>query len=115
MTGYKKEEVIGETPRLLQGELTDKEGRNRIYKALEHNQEVTETLLNYDVNGRPYWIEMNVIPLRNKYGEVTHFAAIERDVSASKFQTAQLEKKNQDLRALKLDLERLVQNRTLEL
>ncbi|MFT5592887.1 MAG: diguanylate cyclase (GGDEF)-like protein/PAS domain S-box-containing protein [Oceanicoccus sp.] len=115
LTGYKKEEVIGETPRLLQGELTDKEGRNRIYKALEHNQEVTETLLNYDVNGRPYWIEMNVIPLRNKYGEVTHFAAIERDVSASKFQTAQLEKKNQDLRALKLDLERLVQNRTLEL
>lgn len=115
LTGYKKEDVIGETPRILQGELTDKEGKNRIFKALENNEEITETLLNYDVNGRPYWLEMNIVPLRNKYNEVTHFAAIERDVSSSKFQSEQLEKRNQDLKALKNDLELLVQARTLEL
>ena len=58
---------------------------------------------------------MNIVPLKNKYNEVTHFAAIERDVSSSKFQSEQLEKRNQSVKVLKNDLELLVQSRTLEL
>ncbi|MDP2487288.1 diguanylate cyclase [Pseudoalteromonas marina] len=115
LTGYTSAEVIGETPRILQGDLTDSKGKQRIYAALEHREEVTETLLNYDVRGRPYWVEMNIIPLKNKFDEVTHFAAIQRDVSKSKFQTEQLEKRNKDLKELKVNLENLVQERTFEL
>ncbi|ARD44372.1 diguanylate cyclase [Colwellia sp. PAMC 21821] len=115
LTGYKKDEVIGETPRILQGDLTDKEAMSRIKIALTNNQAVTETLLNYDINGRPYWIEMNIIPLKNKYGEVTHFGAIERDVSERKFHLEQLQFRNQELKALKSELEQLVQERTVEL
>ena len=115
LTGYTSAEVIGETPRILQGDLTDSKGKQRIYAALERREEVTETLLNYDVRGRPYWVEMNIIPLKNKFDEVTHFAAIQRDVSKSKFQTEQLEKRNKDLKELKVNLENLVQERTFEL
>ncbi|RLT96996.1 diguanylate cyclase [Ketobacter sp.] len=115
LTGYSEEDIIGETPRMLQGALTDKASRARIQKALEAQQAVSETLLNYDCNGRPYWIEMNIMPLQNKYGEVTHFAAIERDVSERKFHQEQLEKRNQDLKSLKQNLERLVEERTVEL
>ena len=115
LTGYTSAEVIGETPRILQGDLTDSKGKQRIYAALERREEVTETLLNYDVRGRPYWVEMNIIPLKNKFSEVTHFAAIQRDVSKSKFQTEQLEKRNKDLKELKVNLENLVQERTFEL
>ena len=115
LTGYKKAEVLGETPRILQGDLTDKAAMSRIKTALESHQAITETLLNYDINGRPYWIEMNIIPLRNKYGEVTHFGAIERDVSERKFHLEQLQFRNHELKALKSELEQLVQARTLEL
>ncbi|MBA6391527.1 diguanylate cyclase [Colwellia sp. BRX10-3] len=115
LTGYKKEEVIGETPRILQGDLTDKAAMSRIKEALKNHQAVTETLLNYDINGRPYWIEMNIIPLKNKYGEVTHFGAIERDVSERKFHLEQLQYRNQELKSLKSELEQLVQERTIEL
>jgi len=115
LTGYKQEEVIGETPRLLQGPLTDPKAKKRIYTALQNNQAVSETLLNYDIKGRPYWIDMNIIPLKNKYGEVTHFAAIERDVSEKRFYLEQLEKRNADLRLLKNNLEKIVDERTLEL
>ena len=115
LTGYSSSDIIGETPRILQGNLTDPQAKQRIYSALERNEEVTETLLNYDVRGRPYWVEMNIIPLKNKFGEVTHFAAIQRDVSKSKFQTEQLEKRNKDLKELKVNLENLVQERTFEL
>ncbi|WP_240702036.1 diguanylate cyclase [Pseudoalteromonas sp. DL-6] len=115
LTGYSSSELIGETPRILQGNLTDPEAKQRIAKALENNKEVTETLLNYDSRGRPYWVEMNIIPLKNKFSEVTHFAAIQRDVSTSRFQTEQLEKRNRDLKELKNNLEKIVQERTFEL
>lgn len=115
LTGYSQKEVIGETPRLLQGALTDEESKKRIHAALQEHQPIYETLLNYDSEGRPYWIEMNIIPLKNKYGEVTHFAAIERDISKQKFHLEQLEKRNEDLKVLKRDLESLVEKRTFEL
>ena len=115
ITGYKREDVIGETPRILQGSLTDAGAKKRISAALKVNHSVSETLLNYDINGRPYWIEMNIVPLKNKYGEVTHFAAIERDVSETKFQHEQLQNRNRDLKYLKEDLENIVRKRTEEL
>ncbi|ABC27279.1 Response regulator containing a CheY-like receiver domain and a GGDEF domain [Hahella chejuensis KCTC 2396] len=115
LTGYKRKDAIGETPRILQGVLTDKTSKGRIHSALKSNQSASETLLNYDIKGRPYWIEMNIIPLKNKYGDVTHFAAIERDVSERKFHIEQLEKRNNDLKILKRDLEKLVKERTIEL
>lgn len=115
LTGYTKEEVLGETPRILQGDLTDKAAMARINVALSNQVAITETLLNYDIKGRPYWIEMNIIPLKNKNGEVTHFGAIERDVSERKFHLEQLQFRNQELKSLKNELEQLVRERTLEL
>jgi diguanylate cyclase (GGDEF)-like protein len=41
-------------------------------------------LLNYAKNGRPYWLDMNIIPLADDTGAITHFAAIERDITAQK-------------------------------
>lgn len=115
LTGYTQDEVIGETPRILQGALTDKQSTQRIHDALAKQEAVTETLLNYDSSGRPYWLEINIMPLTNKYGEVTHFAAIERDVSERKFHLEQLKTKNEDLKALKVTLEKRVEERTNEL
>ena len=115
LTGYSKEEVIGESPRILQGSLTDKVAKNEIYEALKKKQSISQTLLNYDKSGRPYWIDMNIIPLKNKAGQVTHFAAIERDVSQIKFQQEQLANRNNDLKALKASLEKRVSERTLSL
>nr|WP_246261246.1 diguanylate cyclase [Alteromonas ponticola] len=115
LTGYTSDEVIGETPRILQGALTDEAATKRIHDALNQGKAINETLLNYDKNGRPYWIEFNIIPLVNKYGEITHFAAIERDVSESIFRQEQLTKRNTDLRVLKDKLEEMVASRTEEL
>jgi len=115
LTGYTKKDIFGATPRILQGDLTDKTAISRIKVALINHHTITETLLNYDINGRPYWVEINIIPLKNKYGEVTHFGAIERDVSERKFHLEQLQFRNQELKALQNELEQLVRERTIEL
>jgi diguanylate cyclase (GGDEF)-like protein/PAS domain S-box-containing protein len=115
LTGYKASEVIGETPRILQGRGTDKCALENIRAALEKQEPVREQLLNYSKTGHPYWLDMNIFPLRNKFGKVTHFAAIERDVTDSTFKAHQLEKSNADLKALKETLEHVVATQTKKL
>lgn len=84
ISGYSKEELIGKSPKMLQGKDTDKSTCNRIRKSLEQKKPVREVILNYSKKGKPYWVEISIFPLYlNRDGEVTHFAAIERDVTES--------------------------------
>lgn len=115
LTGYTAKEVIGETPRILQGKFTDAQTKNRIKTALYNKQPVREVILNYSKTGKPYFLDMNIIPLKNRDGIVTHFAAIERDVTEQTFYAEQLEKRNRDLKLLKENLQGVVRQRTLEL
>jgi diguanylate cyclase (GGDEF)-like protein/PAS domain S-box-containing protein len=112
VTGYSAAEVIGKTPRILQGEDTCRETTARIAAALQAHQPVREQLLNYSKTGEAYWLDMSIIPLRNKYGEVTHFAATERDISEQIYHAKQLEQSNSELRFVKENLEQMVLQRT---
>jgi diguanylate cyclase (GGDEF)-like protein len=82
---------------------------------LQQKQPIREVILNYSKAGKPYFLDMNIIPLKNREGEVTHFAAIERDVTEQTFYAEQLEKRNRDLKQLKESLQDIVRQRTVEL
>ena len=84
MTGYAAQEVIGRRPGFLQGPDTDPEERRRIGEALRARQPVRSQVLNYAKDGRPYWLDMKIIPLADETGIVTHFAAVERDITDQK-------------------------------
>lgn len=84
LTGYTPEEVIGKTPRLLQASGTDADSKRTIKEALQKHQPVRVTIKNYAKSGREYWLDVSILALRNEAGEVTHFVAIERDVTEQK-------------------------------
>ncbi len=90
LTGYLPDEVIGKSPNIFQGEDTCQETRARVRQAIINNQPIRECILNYSKSGVPYWLDMNIFPLRNAIGEVTHFAAVERDVTEQKQMEAEL-------------------------
>lgn len=92
LTGFMPDEVIGQTPRILQGPDTDEETKARIYEHLQRNEGVREEIINYCKDGTPYWIDLNIVPLHDDSGEVTHFAAIERDITEIKARADKLEK-----------------------
>lgn len=88
MTGYSAEEVIGKSPRFLQGPKSDKEQLAKLGRALRNWEPCEITILNYKKNGEEFWINITVSPVANEKGWFTHWIAVERDVT---------EKKNQDL------------------
>jgi len=81
LTGYLKEEVIGCSPSILQGEGTSAEARKDIKIALIAHQPIRVEILNYAKDGTEYWLDMQIFPLKNDDGKITHFAAIERDIT----------------------------------
>ncbi len=107
-TGYPRDQVVGRTPRMLQGPLTDRAELARIRAALERFSPVHAELVNYASNGLPYWVEMEILPVRVEGEEIRYFIAVERDITERKQQEA-------SLRELNADLESRVRSRTEEL
>jgi diguanylate cyclase (GGDEF)-like protein/PAS domain S-box-containing protein len=82
LTGYTLDELRGRRPgEVLQGPDTDRETKQRVREALDAEQPVMAGLLNYHKNGTPYWIEIHITPVRDDTGEVTHYIAIETDIT----------------------------------
>ncbi len=90
ITGYPRDEVIGKTPRLLRGPKTDAAELQRITAAITEGKPVRGELLNYAKDGREYWIEIDVVPLPDAAGKLTHYVAVERDITHRKATEAAL-------------------------
>ena len=84
LTGYTFDEVVGKNPRILQSSGTGVVAKREIRRALESKKPIRVTLKNYSKSGKEYWLDLSILPLKNKFGEVTHFVAIERDVTEQK-------------------------------
>lgn len=84
LTGYSQEEVLGKTPRILQGDKTDKETLKRIKMALEKKEAIHVELLNYSKDGKEYWLDFTIVPIKDNNGDVKYFAAIEHDITERK-------------------------------
>lgn len=83
-TGYRANEIVGKTPRILQGPQTSNETRTRIGAQLNAWQPVREEVLNYTKTGEELWLELDIVPVANGQGWFTHWIAIERNVTERK-------------------------------
>ncbi len=80
-TQYRRSDVIGRSPRFLQGELTSVQARAAIRQALAAGRPVRQTLVNYRADGAIRHIGINIAPLRDQAGRCTHFVAVQRDIT----------------------------------
>ncbi|MFZ3583191.1 GGDEF domain-containing protein [Loktanella sp. DJP18] len=92
ISGYALEEVLGKSPRVLQGPGTCPLALGRIAASLRAGQECQEELLNYAKDGTPYWLDIHIVPLRDEMGVIRYFGAIERDVTGKRTAVEQLER-----------------------
>ncbi|MGI2905220.1 hybrid sensor histidine kinase/response regulator [Tolypothrix sp. VBCCA 56010] len=84
MTGYKIEEVLGKSPRLLQGPKTDRAILDDLRQHLSDGEPFHAEAINYRKDGKHFYIEWHITPIRNINETITHFVAIQRDITARK-------------------------------
>ncbi len=83
-TGYARDEVIGRSPRFLQGPDTQRAQLDRIRAALEQWERVRVDLVNYTKAGEPYWVDLDVSPVWDESRRLTHWVAVGRDITERK-------------------------------
>ncbi|HSN30266.1 MAG TPA: PAS domain-containing protein, partial [Kofleriaceae bacterium] len=83
-TGYARDEVIGHTPAILHGPGTQPEAIARIEHALVSGHAHREEILSYTKHGEPLWLELDVAPVADASGRITHWISVERDITSRK-------------------------------
>jgi PAS domain S-box-containing protein len=84
ITGYKPEEVLGKTPRILQGAKTDQAQLQKVRNALSRWESITVEVINYCKDGSEFWNEFSLVPVANAKGWYTHWIAVQRDTTERK-------------------------------
>jgi len=82
MTGYEVAEVLGRSPRILQGPDTNPVVIQTLRDCLRDGTNFAGETVNYRKDGSPYCVAWSVSPLRAPNGQISHFVAVQRDVTA---------------------------------
>lgn len=98
ITGYSSDEVLGRNCRFLQGSETDPAARQAIRHAIVHQHPCKVEILNYRKDGRAFWNELSITPVRDEFGETTHFIGIQRDVTRRRLAEQSLRQANEELK-----------------
>ena len=81
ITGYTSAEVIGRSPRFLQGEKTERPVLDEIRRALIRQKPIRRRIISYTKDGREVCFDMDIVPVFDAKGGCTHFAATSRDIT----------------------------------
>lgn len=83
-TGFTSEEAIGRTPRILQGPATDRAVLAKVGAALQVGESIKVELINYTKAGETYWNEVEISPVNDEQGNITHFVSVQRNITERK-------------------------------
>lgn len=81
LTGYSAAEVLGQTPRILQGPLTDRSVLDRLRAELSRGEVFRGETVNYRKDGSCYMVEWQITPIRDANQVITHFGSVQRDIT----------------------------------
>ncbi len=91
MTGYTSNEVLGKAPKILQGKDSDRKVLKQFGEDLRNWKNSSIEVLNYTKQGKPFWVNVNVVPVADNSGRYTHWVGIQRDITENKKYQQELE------------------------
>ena len=84
ITGYSREEVLGQNPRKLKSDKQDPAFYQQLWATILQGKIWHGEIVNRRKDGKLYTLEMNIAPVRRTSGEITHFIATKQDVTERK-------------------------------
>ncbi|GEM_PF-4143501 len=100
ITGYGPDEVLGMKPSILKSGLHTDDFYAELWDQLTRGETWQGELTNKRKDGKIYWENVTIDPIRNKIGEVTGYVAVKEDVSARKKTEIRLRTSEKRLRSL---------------
>lgn len=88
-TGYLRQEVVGNTPRMLNSGYHDAEFYNRLWTTILAGKTFRATIRNRKKSGELYWAEQTIGSITNDAGKVAHFVSVLKDITESRKQQEQ--------------------------
>ncbi len=108
LTGYQKEDAIGQTPRVLKSGIHDGQFYKTLWDTVLNGQVFHGEIANRKKNGDIFHEVKTITPLRNEQGDIVRFVATGKDITEHKMAEQMLYKAY-------ADLEVRIQDRTQEL
>jgi diguanylate cyclase (GGDEF)-like protein/PAS domain S-box-containing protein len=84
LTGYQLHEVKGRAARFLQGTQQFSDSGEQTREKLAQGVLLQTTLRDHTKNGQAIWLELTVSAIKDTTGKVTHYLAIQNDITARK-------------------------------
>lgn len=84
LTGFTKEEVIGQNPRFLKSGYTSQETYKKLWQDILSGKQWNGEFLNKRKDGTLYWESSRISPVKDDSGNITHFICIKDDISELK-------------------------------
>lgn len=81
ITGYQAEDALGGNCRILNRGLEDQPELATIREAISRGESCTVTLQNRRKDGIVFWNTLNLSPIRDSNGVITHFIGVQEDVT----------------------------------
>jgi diguanylate cyclase (GGDEF)-like protein/PAS domain S-box-containing protein len=82
MTGYTINELVGKSPKILQGPLTDQKVIEKLRVCINSGTHFEDSTINYDKNGNPYHVEWSISPIKNKNGIIQYYISVQKNITS---------------------------------
>jgi diguanylate cyclase (GGDEF)-like protein/PAS domain S-box-containing protein len=91
ISGYSAAELVGRDPRFMAAPGMDESEHAQLRAAIAAHRSVNVVLRNLRKDGELFWNDLNITPVHDEHGTVTHFIGVVNDVTAAMQRTAHLE------------------------
>ena len=81
ITGYKKSEIMGQTPRILKSEAQNKKFYRRLWECILNGDVFSDVIINRRKDGTLYYEEKTITPQKDIMGKITHFISSGKDIT----------------------------------
>lgn len=92
LTGYRHEEIVGETFRLFACSETERDATKKLADAVSEGRSSTADITCARKDGTLYRIRTHVCPITDAAGEITHWISFQKDITAEDAAFARLER-----------------------
>lgn len=104
MTGYALDELLGQSPRIFQGEKTNRRILEQLKRKVDSGEYFHGATINYRKNGQPYPVEWNISPIKSEDGGIRYYLSIQKDLSSLQKVLSRFKRTNEHFRHFLLEL-----------